>query len=75
MEAHSNLSGIGCIVLGILAILVALVIGLGAFGAGFWEGEFGVAGRMAMVAVALLVAGVASIAGGIAMRSPGRKNR
>ena len=61
MKSSSKLPALGCGVLGILAILLALLIGLGAFGAGFGEGEFGVAGRMALVAVALLIAGVASI--------------
>jgi hypothetical protein len=67
MQSKPNLAVIGwivwsvVIVLGLLAIFGAFAFGLGAFGALFVGGEVGVAGRMVLLALVLLIAGVASI--------------
>jgi len=58
---NSKLARIGCGVFGVVATFLGCVIGMGAFGAAFGEGEFGTAGRFALVAAVILVTGVASI--------------
>ena len=72
---QSQLARIGCGAIGVIAILVACVIGMGAFGAGFGEGEFGIAGRMALVAAVILATGIASIMVAFAGRSTNTKDK